>query len=117
MTTSVKLLHNPRCSKSRQTLQLLESNGVNPVVIEYLKHPPSEQELAQMLELLDLEPRELMRTHEKPYKENNLDDPDLNREDLIRAMAEYPILIERPIMLHKGKAVIGRPPEKILEIL
>jgi len=117
MTTSVKLLHNPRCSKSRQALQLLESNGVNPVVMEYLKHPPSEQELTQILELLGLEPRELMRTHEKPYKENSLDDPGLSREDLIRAMAEYPILIERPIMFHKGKAVIGRPPEKILEIL
>ena len=113
----LKLFYNPRCSKSRQALQLLESNGINPVVIEYLKHPPSEEEITQVLELLDLEPRELMRTHEEPYKENNLDEPGLSRQDLIRAMVESPILIERPILIHNGKAVIGRPPEKIMEII
>lgn len=117
MTSAVKIFHNPRCSKSRQTLQLIESNGVNPVVIEYLKRPPSHEELEQVLDMLGLEPRELMRTHEKAYKENNLDDLGLSREDLINAMIKYPILIERPIVIHNKTAVIGRPPEKILDIL
>jgi arsenate reductase len=70
-----------------------------------------------MLDLLDIAPRELMRTQEKPYRENNLADPALSREDLIRAMTEYPILIERPIVVHDGRAVIGRPPEKILDLI
>ena len=117
MASAVKIFHNPRCSKSRQTMQLLDSNGVIPDIIDYLKQPPSYDELAQTLELLGLEPRELMRTHEKPYQENKLDDPGLSREQLIRAMIDHPILIERPIVIHDGKAVIGRPPEKVLDIL
>ena len=117
MTSAVRIFHNPRCSKSRQTMQLLESNGVTPVIIEYLKHPPSYEQLAETLALLGLQPRELMRTQEKPYKENKLDDAALSNEDLIRAMIENPILIERPIVVHNGTAVIGRPPEKVLEIL
>ena len=117
MTSAVKIFHNPRCSKSRQTMQLLESSGVTPDIIEYLKQPPSYEDLVETLELLGLEPRELIRSHEKPYKENNLDDPGLSREDLIMAMIENPVLIERPIVFHDGKAVIGRPPEKVLDIL
>ena len=117
MTPAVKLYHNPRCSKSRQALQLIESEGIKPDIIEYLKHPPSYQELEQLLDLLGLEPRQLMRTGEKLYKENHLDDLNLSREDLIKAMTEHPKLIERPILIHDGRAVIGRPPEKILEIL
>jgi arsenate reductase len=117
MASAVKLYHNPRCSKSRQVLQLIESKGINIDVIEYIKQPPSYRELEQLLELLGLEPRQLMRTSEKLYKENKLDDPSLSREDLIEAMTEHPKLIERPIVIHQGKAVIGRPPEKILEII
>ena len=117
MASAVKIFHNPRCSKSRQTMQLLDSNGVIPIIIDYLKQPPGYDELAQTLELLGLEPRGLMRTHEKPYKENRLDDPGLSREQLIQAMLDHPILIERPIVIHDGKAVIGRPPEKVLDIL
>ena len=117
MSSSIKILHNPRCSKSRQTMQVLESNGVKPEIIEYLKTPPSYEELDEILNLLGLEPRELMRTHEKPYKENGLDNPELSREDLIRAMVANPILIERPIVIHEGKAKIGRPPESVLDIL
>ena len=117
MTSAVKIFHNPRCSKSRQTMQLLESNGVTPEIVDYLKQPPGYDELAETLALLGLEPRELIRTHEKPYKENRLDDQDLSREQLIQAMIEHPILIERPIVIHDGKAVIGRPPEKVLDIL
>lgn len=117
MSSSVKIFHNPRCSKSRKTMQLIESSGITPEIIEYLKEPPGYQELSDTLDLLDLEPRALMRSQEKPYKENNLDNPDLSREDLIRAMIDNPILIERPIVLHDGKAIIGRPPEKVLDIL
>jgi arsenate reductase len=93
-------------------MQLLESSGVKPEIIEYLKQPPGYDELAKTLDLLGLAPRELIRSHEKPYKENRLDDPDLSREDLIRAMIDNPILIERPIVIHDGKAVIGRPRKK-----
>ena len=117
MASAVKIFHNPRCSKSRQTMQLLESNGITPDVVEYLKQPPNHEELAATLDLLGLEPRQLMRTREKPYQNNNLDNPDLSREDLIRAMVDNPILIERPIVVHDGKAVIGRPPEKVLDII
>ncbi|NNL06741.1 MAG: arsenate reductase (glutaredoxin) [Gammaproteobacteria bacterium] len=117
MTSAIKIYHNPRCSKSRQTLQLLESNGIAPQIIEYLKQPPSVDELAKVIDLLDIPPRELMRTQEKPYRENNLADPALCREDLIRAMTEHPILIERPIVVHDGRAVIGRPPENILDLI
>jgi arsenate reductase len=117
MTSAVKIFHNPRCSKSRQTMQLLESYGVTPEISEYLKQPPDYDELVETLAMLGLEPRELIRTHEKPYLENNLDNPDLSREDLIRAMIDNPILIERPIVVHNGKAIIGRPPEKVLDIL
>lgn len=117
MPSPVRIFHNPRCSKSRAAMQLLESNGIKPEVIEYLKQPPSYQELAETLDLLGLEPRALMRTREKAYKENRLDDPDLDRDELIKAMIEHPILIERPVVIHEGKAVVGRPPEKVLDIL
>ena len=117
MTSAVTIFHNPRCSKSRQTMQLIESSGIAPQVIEYLKQPPGYEDLENVLNLLGMGPRELMRTQEKAYKENNLDDPGLTREDLIKAMIEHPILIERPIVLHNGKAIIGRPPEKVRDIL
>ena len=117
MTTAVTLYHNPRCSKSRQALQLIESEGFKPDIVEYLKHPPSYRELEQLLDMLGLEPRQLMRTGETVYKQNHLDDLNLSRDDLIRAMTEHPKLIEWPILVHDGKAAIGRPPEKILEIL
>lgn len=117
MTSAVTIFHNPRCSKSRQTMQLIESSGIAPQVIEYLKQPPEYEDLENILNLLGMEPRELMRTQEKAYKENNLDDPGLTRDDLIRAMMEHPILIERPIVIHNGKAIIGRPPETVRDIL
>ena len=114
---SVKIYHNPRCSKSRQTLQLLEEKGVEVDVIEYLKVAPSEEELNSALELLGFSPRQLMRKGEKVYKELNLGDKDLSGQQLITAMLENPILIERPIVFANGKAAIGRPPESILNIL
>ncbi|WP_456379435.1 arsenate reductase (glutaredoxin) [Thiolapillus sp.] len=114
---SIKIYHNPRCSKSRQTLQLLEDNKIQPQIVEYLKNPPSHEELEQMLAMLNLEPRELMRTKEKEYQELGLDNPGLSRDQLITAMLEHPRLIERPIVIKDGKATIGRPPERVLEIL
>ncbi len=114
---SVKIYHNPRCSKSRQTLQLLKDNNIEPEVVEYLKTLPSREELERILDMLGVEPRELMRRKEKEYKELGLDDPGLSRDQLIDAMIEHPRLIERPIVIKDGKAAIGRPPEKVLEIL
>ncbi len=113
----IKIYHNPRCSKSRQTLQLLEQKGIQPEIIEYLKTAPSKAELEAVLRSLNLSPRELMRKGEAIYKELNLADNSLNNEQLIVAMLENPILIERPIVLANGKAAIGRPPESVLEIL
>lgn len=114
---SVKIYHNPRCSKSRQTLQLLKDNNIEPEIVKYLETPPSREELEQMLEMLGLEPRELMRRKEKEYRELGLDDPELSREQLIDTMIEHPRLIERPIVIKNGKAAIGRPPERVLELL
>jgi len=113
----VTLYHNPRCSKSRQTLQLLEDNGVTPTVIEYLKTPPSIEELNSLLTLLNLQPRELMRTKEAEYTEKQLDNVNLTRDELIAAMVATPKLIERPIAVTDDKAVIGRPPENVLTLL
>ncbi|HHJ15395.1 MAG TPA: arsenate reductase (glutaredoxin) [Gammaproteobacteria bacterium] len=114
---SITLYHNPRCSKSRQTLELLNEKGVEPEIIEYLKTPPDAQQLEQILTLLGLEPRQLMRTGEAEYKDNNLDDPALSHAQLVQAMVDHPKLIQRPIVLHDGKAALGRPPESVLEIL
>jgi arsenate reductase (glutaredoxin) len=113
---SIEIYHNPRCSKSRQTLQLLQEQGVQPEVVEYLKSPPDKKTLEQILNLLGLEPRELMRKKEPEYKAYQLNDPNLSREQLIEAMIAHPKLIERPIVIKDGKAAIGRPPEKVLEI-
>lgn len=114
---SVKIYHNPRCSKSRQTLQLLKDQGVEPEIIEYLKTPPSAAELNDILNKLDMQPRDLMRKKEKEYKETGMDDDSLNREALIEGMVNTPKLIERPIVLANDKAAIGRPPENVLTIL
>jgi len=117
MTEATRIFHNPRCSKSRQTLELLQKQGIEPEIILYLETPPTEQELDHILTLLGMEPRQLMRTREPEYKAQGLDNPELTREQLIRAMVETPKLIERPIVLANGKAAVGRPPEKVLEIL
>ncbi|CAA9890480.1 putative oxidoreductase [Candidatus Methylobacter favarea] len=113
----VKIYHNPRCSKSRQTLQLLRAQGIEPEVIEYLKTPLDAQELDDILQKLDMEPRDLIRKTESAYKTSGLSDENLDRQTLIKGMVKYPILIERPIVIANGKAAIGRPPENILDIL
>ena len=114
---TVKIYHNPRCSKSRATLQLLREQGVEPEIVEYLKTPPNAEELEDILQKLDMQPRDLMRRKEPEYKAANLDDPALDRQALIDAMLATPKLIERPIVLANGKAAIGRPPENVLKIL
>ncbi|VAW61150.1 Uncharacterized protein YfgD, not an arsenate reductase [hydrothermal vent metagenome] len=117
MTDSIKIFHNPKCTKSRLTMELLTNKGVKPQVIEYLKTPPSKKELNDILNCLQLEPRQLMRSHETEYKENNLADVNLSREQLIDAMIQFPKIMQRPIVINNGKAAIGRPPENILEVL
>ena len=114
---TVTIFHNPRCSKSRQTLQLLQDRGIQPQVIEYLKNPPAQAELKRLLGLLQLQARELLRRKEPLYRELGLDDNSLNDKELINALHEHPVLMERPIVVANGKAVIGRPPEKVLEII
>lgn len=114
---TVTIWHNPRCSKSRQTLELLRGRGLEPEVVDYLKTPPDAAGLAAVLDALGLEPRQLMRRKEAVYGELGLDDPKLDRHALIAAMVANPILIERPVVLAAGKAALGRPPEAVLDIL
>ena len=113
----VQILHNPRCSKSRATLELLRQNGIEPEVTLYLETPPDAKQLKSILGKLGMRPRELMRKGQTEYREMGLDDADLGDDALIEAMVRAPILIERPIVLANGKARIGRPPEAVLQIL
>ncbi len=110
------IYHNPRCSKSRQTLALLESEGITPTVIEYLKTPLDAKAIQQLLSQLGLSPRELLRKGEAIYKELGLKEASLSDEALIEAMVNHPKLIERPIVVHNNKAAIGRPPEAVLAL-
>ncbi|MEO7064317.1 MAG: arsenate reductase (glutaredoxin) [Dokdonella sp.] len=113
----VVILHNPRCSKSRETLALIESGGIAPRIVDYLATPPSISELTHIVDLLGVEPRTIMRRDEPDYAEFGLDDTTLSRQQLIAAMHAHPRLIQRPIVLANGKAVIGRPPQNVLAIL
>ena len=114
---AVTIYHNPRCSKSRQTLALLRDRGIEPEIVEYLNTPPSTTQIKTILELLGFGPRDLMRRKEAPYSDAGLDDPLLDDDALVAAMVAHPILIERPIVLAHGKAAVGRPPEAVLDIL
>jgi len=114
---NVVIYHNPKCSKSRQTLQLLQENGADPEIIEYLKTPPSVARLTFILNLLAIQPRALMRQQEAEYKDNRLDDASIMDEVLIQAMVSHPRLIDRPIVIiDDAMATIGRPPEKALAL-
>ncbi|MFP5595513.1 arsenate reductase (glutaredoxin) [Kluyvera sp. 142486] len=118
MTDSVTIYHNPRCSKSRETLSLLKDNGIDPEVVLYLDTPPDAAAIRELLSMLGMSSaRELMRQKEDLYKSLNLADSQLSEEQLIQAMVENPKLIERPIVVHNGQARIGRPPEQVLEIV
>ena len=114
---SVTIYHNPRCSKSRQTLALLNERGLEVEIVEYLKSPPDAATLAGLLDGLGLDPRQLMRKKEAAYKELGLDDPALDRAALIAAMVENPVLIERPIVVAGARVALGRPPEAVRDIL
>tara|TARA_R110001583_G_scaffold12292_1_gene54714 strand:- start:1758 stop:2120 length:363 start_codon:yes stop_codon:yes gene_type:complete len=113
----VTIYHNPRCSKSRQTLQLLQEQGVEPTIRLYLENSPSLKELKEVINKLGITPRELLRKGEDAYKENQLSNKDLSDDVLIKAMVEFPKLIERPIVIKGDQAKLGRPPEQVLEIL
>ena len=113
----LKILHNPRCSKSRQTLAILSENGIDVDIIEYLKDAPSEKTLRQIINILGIKPRDLLRKGEVVYKENNLRREDLTDDDLIQFMLDNPILIERPIVYDDKRAVIGRPPDNVLKLI
>lgn len=112
-----RLFHNPRCSKSRGALELLRERGIEPVIVSYLEQPPSPTELRALLQMLGIGARELLRTSEAEYDDLGMDDPSLPDEALVAAMSAHPRLIERPIFVHDGRAVIGRPPERVLELL
>lgn len=114
---AITIFHNPRCSKSRATLALLQEQGIEPEIRLYLENPPSTAELGEILALLDRNPRELMRKGEAEYKEQGLADTSLDDSTLVAAMVTTPKLIERPIVLANGKAAVGRPPESVLDIL
>ena len=114
---TVTLFHNPRCSKSRATLALLQERGIEPDIRLYLEDPPDAAEIGRLLDQLGLEARELMRKGEQAFREQGLGDPGLSDEQLIAAMAATPKLIERPIVIANSKAKLGRPPESVLEIL
>lgn len=114
---TVTIFHNPRCSKSRQTLEILEQQGIQPNIVEYLTTPVSMATLDDILTKLAMEPRDLMRKKEADYKATGMDNLDLSRAELIQGMIAHPKLIERPIVLANGKAKIGRPPEAVLTIL
>jgi arsenate reductase len=113
---TIRIYHNPRCSKSRQALALLEENGVTPEVIEYLKTPPTAAELDRILTALGMEPEALMRKGEDAYKQF-VEGKGLDRAGLIALMVAHPILIERPIVVNGARAALGRPPENVLAIL
>lgn len=111
------IYHNPRCSKSRQTLAILQEHGLEPTVIEYLKTPLDANGLKKILAKLKLSPREILRTSETEYQQNQLNNPKLSDEAIIQAIIANPILMQRPIVIVDNKAIIGRPPEKVLELV
>lgn len=115
--TDLTLYHNPRCSKSRAALELLEAHGLTPNIVRYLETPPSVEQLRELLSKLGLPARQLLRSGEEEYKALNLADTSLSEEQLLSAMAAHPKLIERPILIAGARAVIGRPSEKLLELL
>lgn len=111
------IYHNPRCSKSRETLQLLEDHGQTPDIIDYLDDPPSKQELQRIIAMLGVLPRDLLRTTEQVYKDAELDDDSISDDEIIETICEYPDLLQRPIVIYGDKAVLGRPPTRIFELI
>ena len=114
---AIKIFHNPRCSKSRQTLSILTDNEIDIDIVEYLKETPNKETLVKIINLLDIKPRDLLRKSEAVYKEKGLNNENLTDDDLIQYMLDNPILIERPIVFDDYRAIIGRPPENVLIFL
>ena len=114
---TIRIFHNPRCSKSRATLTLLQEQGIEPEIVLYLESPPDAGELRIILDKLGMSPRQLMRTGEAEFRQQGLDDESLTDDELIAAMVATPKLIQRPIVLADGRAAMGRPPESVLDIL
>ena len=114
---SYTIWHNPRCRKSRETLQILTDHGIEPRVRLYLKDTPTAAEIHAALKLLSVEPRGLMRTKEKLYRELGLKNADVSSDTLVDAMVDHPSLIERPLVMKEGRAVLGRPPENVLDLI
>ncbi|UAW97534.1 arsenate reductase (glutaredoxin) [Halopseudomonas nanhaiensis] len=114
--TTVRIYHNPRCSKSREALALLEERGLEIETVAYLETPPDNATLSALLKELGMTARELMRRKEDVYRELNLDNPELSEAQLVQAMVDYPKLIERPIVQANGKTIVARPPQRIEEL-
>jgi len=113
----LKIYHNPRCTKSRQALELLTKKGLKPQVIEYLKNPPTLKEMEEILNRLGLQPQEIVRKKEEIYQKLGLSQKNLSPKEWLEVLVKHPILIERPIVVSGNKAALGRPPENILEII
>ncbi len=113
----IVIFHNPACSKSRETLQLLEAHECTPEVVDYLEDPPTPAELRRIIALLGVAARDLLRTTEAVYRDAELDDDSLSDEEIIEAICEYPALLQRPIVIVGDKAVIGRPPSRVLDLI
>lgn len=116
MADKVTIYHNPRCTKSRQTLALLDERGIEPQVVEYLKTPPSEPEVRTLIKKLGIAPHDLLRSKEKEYREAGLS-KESSEDEIVRAIVAHPILLERPIVVKGKRAAIGRPPESVLKTL
>jgi len=116
--SSVTIYHNPRCSKSRATLQLLEDNDIQPNIIEYMNEPPDRATLEKIIGMLGLPVRDILRSHEQVFKDAGMDDADLSDDEIYEAITQCPTLLERPIVVvDNRKAALGRPPENVLEII
>ena len=111
------IYHNPSCSKSRETLQILENNNLSPTIVEYLDNPPTRQELTKIIEMLGVSARDLLRTTEQVYEDAKLEREALSEDEIIAAICQHPILLQRPIVVSGDRAVIGRPPDRVLEII
>ena len=111
------IYHNPRCSKSRQTLELIKANGIEPEIVLYLENPPSKSRLSELVDFMQIKPRDLLRKGEDEYKTHNLQDMSLDDSEIIKVMSENPKLIERPIVVSNNQAIIGRPPENVLKLI
>jgi arsenate reductase (glutaredoxin) len=114
---TVTIWHNPRCSKSRQTLELLQKKGVEPAIREYLKEPPGKAEVEKLIDMVGGDPGELIRDGEAEFKALGTRKAEMSKADIAKAIAAHPILLQRPIVVSGKKAAIGRPPEAVLPLL